>query len=157
MQFANSVRACCGDRDWPGHADGTLECVRVEFKTDARNERSRAALAPIPAQFEGVLRNHMIVPDIGQRDSAYFSVIGLRVARGRGQPRTPHRRRQPAHSAAIAGAPNETPISHLIGGKSAFRSALRGEPELVRVHDFKEKQLGKAIPHGAYDIAGDQG
>jgi N-acetyltransferase len=53
----------------------TLECVRVEFKTDARNERSRAALAALPARFEGVLRNHMIVPDVGLRDSAYFSVI----------------------------------------------------------------------------------
>ena len=30
-----------------------LRCVRVEFKTDARNERSRAALAALPAQFEG--------------------------------------------------------------------------------------------------------
>lgn len=57
------------------HAFETLGCVRVEFKTDARNERSRAALAALPAQFEGVLRNHMIVPDVGQRDSAYFSVI----------------------------------------------------------------------------------
>jgi N-acetyltransferase len=57
------------------HAFETLGCVRVEFKTDARNERSRAALAAIPAQFEGVLRNHMIVPDVGLRDSAYFSVI----------------------------------------------------------------------------------
>ena len=38
-------------------------------------ERSRAALAALPARFEGVLRNHMIVPDVGQRDSAYFSVI----------------------------------------------------------------------------------
>ncbi len=57
------------------HAFETLGCVRVEFKTDARNERSRAALAAIPAQFEGILRNHMIVPDVGQRDSAYFSVI----------------------------------------------------------------------------------
>jgi N-acetyltransferase len=57
------------------HAFETLECVRVEFKTDARNERSRAALAAIPAQFEGVLRNHMIVPDVGRRDSAYYSVI----------------------------------------------------------------------------------
>jgi RimJ/RimL family protein N-acetyltransferase len=57
------------------HAFETLECVRVEFKTDARNERSRAALAALPAQFEGVLRNHMIVPDVGPRDSAYFSVI----------------------------------------------------------------------------------
>jgi len=57
------------------HAFEALDCVRVEFKTDARNERSRAALAAIPAQFEGVLRNHMIVPDVGQRDSAYYSVI----------------------------------------------------------------------------------
>jgi N-acetyltransferase len=58
-----------------GHAFEGLECVRVEFKTDARNERSRAALTALPAQFEGVLRNHMIVPGVGQRDSAYFSVI----------------------------------------------------------------------------------
>jgi hypothetical protein len=33
----------------------------------------------------------------------------------------------------------------------------KGEPELVRVHDFKDKQLGKAIPYGVYDIATDQG
>jgi len=57
------------------HAFETLGCVRVEFKTDARNERSRAALSALPARFEGVMRNHMIVPDVGQRDSAYFSVI----------------------------------------------------------------------------------
>lgn len=58
-----------------GHAFETLGCVRVELKTDARNERSRAAMAALPAQFEGILRKHMIVPDVGQRDSAYFSVI----------------------------------------------------------------------------------
>jgi RimJ/RimL family protein N-acetyltransferase len=57
------------------HAFETLGCVRVEFKTDARNERSRTALAALPAMFEGALRNHMIVPDVGQRDSAYYSVI----------------------------------------------------------------------------------
>ena len=51
-----------------------LGCVRVEFKTDARNERSRAALAALPAQFEGVHRHHMITP-YGMRDSAYYSVI----------------------------------------------------------------------------------
>ena len=33
----------------------------------------------------------------------------------------------------------------------------KGEPELVRVHDFRDKQLGKAIPYGIYDIATDQG
>jgi N-acetyltransferase len=58
-----------------GHAFETLGCVRVELKTDARNERSRAAMEALPAQFEGVLRKHMIVPDVGVRDSAYFSVI----------------------------------------------------------------------------------
>ena len=58
-----------------GYAFEALGCVRVELKTDARNERSRAAMAALPAQFEGILRNHMIVPDVGQRDSAYFSVI----------------------------------------------------------------------------------
>ena len=57
------------------HAFERLGCVRVELKTDARNERSRAAMAALPAQFEGILRKHMFVPDVGVRDSAYFSVI----------------------------------------------------------------------------------
>ena len=57
------------------HAFEVLGCARVEFKTDARNERSRAALAAIPATFEGILRNHMVVFGVGRRDSAYFSVI----------------------------------------------------------------------------------
>jgi RimJ/RimL family protein N-acetyltransferase len=58
-----------------GHAFETLGCIRVELKTDARNERSRAAMAALPAQFEGILRKHMTVPDVGVRDSAYFSVV----------------------------------------------------------------------------------
>jgi N-acetyltransferase len=57
------------------HAFDRLGCVRVELKTDARNERSRGAMAAIPAQFEGVFRNHMIVSGVGQRDSAFYSVI----------------------------------------------------------------------------------
>src|SRR5262245_29317642 len=57
------------------HAFEALSCVRVELKTDARNERSRGAMAALPAQFEGVMRKHMIVPEVGQRDSAYYSVI----------------------------------------------------------------------------------
>ncbi len=52
-----------------------LDCLRVEFKTDSRNARSRGAIAALGAQFEGILRNHMIVPDVGVRDSAYYSVI----------------------------------------------------------------------------------
>ena len=58
-----------------GHAFERLGCNRVELKTDARNERSRGAMEALPAQFEGVMRKHMIVPEIGQRDSAYFSVV----------------------------------------------------------------------------------
>lgn len=57
-----------------GHAFERLQCVRVEFKTDAHNERSRAALAALPAQLEGIHRSHMIQP-YGMRDSAYYSVI----------------------------------------------------------------------------------
>ncbi len=52
-----------------------LQCMRVEFKTDARNERSREALAALPARFEGIFRKHMLMPGIGVRDSAYYSVI----------------------------------------------------------------------------------
>ena len=57
------------------HAFEHLGCVRVEFKTDARNERSRAALAALPAQFEGIFRKHRIPRGVGVRDSAYYSVI----------------------------------------------------------------------------------
>jgi N-acetyltransferase len=48
---------------------------RVEFKTDADNERSRRALAALPAQFDGVMRKHMLVRGGERRDSAYYSVI----------------------------------------------------------------------------------
>jgi N-acetyltransferase len=58
-----------------GHAFEDLGCMRVELKTDARNERSRAAMASLPAQFEGIFRKHMLMPGIGVRDSAYYSVI----------------------------------------------------------------------------------
>ena len=57
------------------HAFERLGCVRVEFKTDARNERSRAALSALPAQFEGILRKHMLVRGGERRDSAYYSII----------------------------------------------------------------------------------
>ena len=49
--------------------------LRVEFKTDASNERSRAALAALPAHFEGIFRKHMLVRGGERRDSAWFSVI----------------------------------------------------------------------------------
>lgn len=57
------------------HAFETLGCVRVELKTNARNERSRAAMEALPAQFEGIHRQHMVLPDGTLRDSAWYSVI----------------------------------------------------------------------------------
>jgi Rhodopirellula transposase DDE domain len=33
----------------------------------------------------------------------------------------------------------------------------KGEPEKVKVHDFPDKRLGKAIPYGVYDLASDEG
>ena len=57
------------------HAFETLGCIRVEFKTDALNERSRAALLRIGAKEEGVFRQHMIMPGGRLRDSVYFSII----------------------------------------------------------------------------------
>jgi RimJ/RimL family protein N-acetyltransferase len=58
-----------------GHAFDTLRCRRVEFKTDSLNEKSRTALLRIGAQFEGIFRNHMVMPDGRMRHSAYYSVI----------------------------------------------------------------------------------
>ena len=58
-----------------GHAFDDLGCRRVEFKTDSLNEPSRTALLGIGAQFEGIFRNHMVMPDGRMRDSAYYSVI----------------------------------------------------------------------------------
>ncbi|MGH3514153.1 MAG: GNAT family N-acetyltransferase [Pseudonocardiaceae bacterium] len=56
------------------HAFDTLDCERVELKTDARNARSRAAMEALPAQFEGIHRRDMKIPD-GWRDTAWYSVI----------------------------------------------------------------------------------
>ena len=52
-----------------------MNCVRVELKTDALNERSRAAIRRIGAQEEGVLRSHMITQDGRVRDTVYFSIV----------------------------------------------------------------------------------
>jgi N-acetyltransferase len=56
------------------HAFEGLGCMRVEFKTDARNERSRAALEALPARFEGIFEKHMLVRGGDVRDSAYYAI-----------------------------------------------------------------------------------
>jgi RimJ/RimL family protein N-acetyltransferase len=57
------------------HAFEDLGANRVEFKTDSRNEASRAALLGIGATFEGIFRNHMVMPSGPLRHSAYYSVV----------------------------------------------------------------------------------
>ncbi|HEV8490356.1 MAG TPA: GNAT family N-acetyltransferase [Candidatus Limnocylindrales bacterium] len=56
------------------HAFERIGCQRVEFKTNALNEQSRAALLGIGASFEGIFRKHMLGRDGEVRDSAYFSI-----------------------------------------------------------------------------------
>jgi RimJ/RimL family protein N-acetyltransferase len=57
------------------HAFETLGLLRVEFKTDSLNTRSRTALLRIGAVEEGTFRNHMVMPDGRSRHSVYFSII----------------------------------------------------------------------------------
>jgi RimJ/RimL family protein N-acetyltransferase len=57
------------------HAFETLGCIRVQLKTDLRNERSQKAIERIGAKKEGVLRNHMILPDGRYRHSVYYSIL----------------------------------------------------------------------------------
>jgi RimJ/RimL family protein N-acetyltransferase len=52
-----------------------LGCIRVQLKTDERNVRSQHAIERIGAKKEGVLRNHMILPDGRYRNSVYYSII----------------------------------------------------------------------------------
>jgi RimJ/RimL family protein N-acetyltransferase len=57
------------------HAFETLGCIRVQLKTDLRNERSQKAIERIGAKKEGVFRNHMILPDGRYRDSVFYSIL----------------------------------------------------------------------------------
>ena len=57
------------------HAFERMDCIAVEFRTHWHNHRSRAAIARLGAKQDGVLRNHMIMPDGGVRDTVVFSII----------------------------------------------------------------------------------
>jgi RimJ/RimL family protein N-acetyltransferase len=57
------------------HAFETLGAIRVQLKTDSRNLRSQQAIERLGAVKEGVLRNHIIMPDGQHRHSVYYSVI----------------------------------------------------------------------------------
>jgi RimJ/RimL family protein N-acetyltransferase len=57
------------------YAFEVLQAIRVQFKSDERNERSWRAIERIGAKREGILRNHYIMPDGWRRDSVYYSII----------------------------------------------------------------------------------
>ncbi len=80
----------------------------------------------------------------------------------------PDRDRQFAHinhTVTVAIAQGEPVISidakkrELIGDFKAVGREFqpKGQPVLVRGHDFKDKELGHAIPYGVYDLAADEG
>ena len=56
------------------HAFESLGCRRVEFKTDARNAQSRAALEKLGARFEGIFRKHGVADGGRVRDTAWYSI-----------------------------------------------------------------------------------
>src|SRR5579872_5768082 len=53
----------------------TLGMARVEFRADARNERSIAAMKSIGCTVEGILRSNMPLEGGGRRDSIVLSIL----------------------------------------------------------------------------------
>lgn len=57
------------------HAFETWGCIRVELKTDALNQASRAAIARLGAKEEGTMRKHMVTQTGRVRDTVYYSIL----------------------------------------------------------------------------------
>jgi N-acetyltransferase len=57
------------------YAFETLNIIRVQFKADLRNERSQRAIERIGAVKEGMLRDHMILPDGFIRTTVVYSIL----------------------------------------------------------------------------------
>ena len=57
------------------HAFESLQCVAVEFRTHVLNRPSRRAIERIGAKQDGILRNHMLLPDGTLRDTCVYSII----------------------------------------------------------------------------------
>lgn len=57
------------------HAFEHWECIRVALVTDLLNQQSQMAIMRLGAKQEGILRQHMIMPDGRYRDSVLFSII----------------------------------------------------------------------------------
>jgi len=57
------------------HAFEVWQCLRVELKTDALNQKSRNAILRLGAKEEGTLRRHVVTWTGRVRDSVYFSIL----------------------------------------------------------------------------------
>jgi RimJ/RimL family protein N-acetyltransferase len=57
------------------HAFEHLQCIAVEFRTNWHNHRSRTAIARLGAKQDGILRQHMLMPDGQYRDTVVFSIL----------------------------------------------------------------------------------
>ena len=60
--------------DMLAYAFDTLQCIRVQIKTDARNPESQRSLEALGATYEGRLRHHIITPSGRIRDSLYYAI-----------------------------------------------------------------------------------
>lgn len=57
------------------HAFERLRCIAVELRTSWFNHASRRAIERLGAKRDGVLRNHMILPDGSYRDTVVYSIV----------------------------------------------------------------------------------
>jgi len=57
------------------HAFEILDCIAVEFRTHGLNCQSRRGIERLGAKFDGLLRNHSIMPNGTLRDTAVYSII----------------------------------------------------------------------------------
>ena len=57
------------------HAFEVLDCLRVQLKADLRNAQSQRAIERLGAVREGILRDHMLLPDGTVRSSVYYSIL----------------------------------------------------------------------------------
>jgi N-acetyltransferase len=57
------------------HAFDTLGCIAVEFRTHFFNQQSRRAIERLGAKLDGILRNHLVLPNGTLRDTCIYSII----------------------------------------------------------------------------------
>lgn len=57
------------------HAFENLDCIAVEFRTHTFNQQSRRGIERLGAKFDGILRNHMFMPNGTLRDTVVYSII----------------------------------------------------------------------------------